>query len=210
MSNVFDLADFRRQRETAGCVERFQKIGLTDSDLSIIACAAARAFAPQTPTFEEIKKIGFQSLRYLEIGKTYEEDATIFHIGRDGQYQVTIGRGYYRQGIQWHDSDLKSECFNLSNEEDPGTFAALQALDFHRSFGNESISVYGEMAMNMFYFAGNSNYHCLHMQLNRELKTAGMLMYDPIAKCDVVLLGHTDKWGPTQQDLEFDRRKGSQ
>lgn len=207
MSNVYDLSAFRAKRATDDRIKKYIDAGLTNKDVTIIAFAAARAFTDPHPSFDEVKEIGFDCLRYLYLSMHEEEDATIYSMGAKDQVVLSYGRGHYRKGVIWHDDDMVGETFNLSNEEDPAVFCAIRIYEMYAQMGHEAISLYGQFALDAFYWACNAGFSPIHMQLNNKNNTAGLLLYDTESKCDIVVIAHLDSWIPTQKDLDVESGK---
>ncbi len=204
MSNVVDFADFRTKHANDKIVRKLLEYGMTNSDVTLVAAAAARAFTDPRPTDQQVGEIGLKCLKYIHVKVHDEEDATIYSIGASDRTTLPLGRGHYRKGVIWHEDDLEGEAVNLSNEQDPGRFAVLRVLEMYDRLGYDAMSHYGHLALEAFFWACQAGYSPLHLQLNHKYNIAGMLLHDTTAKCDVVILGHLDVWVPNKRDWEVE------
>lgn len=202
MSNVFDLSARRDARTNQQKLETMSAAGLSNQDIAIISCAAARAFTEEVLTTDQIIAIGHARLKFMSVSKHEEEDCTVYHLGAPERKTLKYGRGMYRRGIAWHDDDLAGIGHNLTNREDVSGFVIQEILALYRQLGHDKMNPYGQLAIGIFYYASNSHLHPLHLQIHPTNKTVGMLMHDEEHGCDIVLISELETWVPTQKDWE--------
>lgn len=202
MSNVVDLSARRNARIIQTKLETMSAAGLSNLDISVISCSAARAFTDGVLTTDQVIEIGHSCLKYLSVSKHEEEDCTVFHLGRPDTTTLKYGRGLYRKGVTWHDQDNEGIGHNLTNVDDPGSFVCQQVLDLYRALGHQAMSCYGQLAFGVFHYACYSSFHPLHLQIHPERKTVGMLLHDNLNGCDIVLIAELETWLPVQKDWD--------
>lgn len=203
MSNIIDLAAVRAElqhRQNLSRLDNLLSAGLSRHDLTLLSLACNRAFSGRViPTPKEAGQMGFERLHHLFVAKETVDDVDCFVIGTKGNPVISYVISHSTLTFEWHEEGAQS--INLSTIKDPGRVVVNELLNRMEEKGYDCYSLYGQFALDVFYFACNSCFNPLHLQYFPEPHRAGLILYDPLRKVDVVLIADMHRWLPTPEDL---------